>query len=504
MPQVATSENVALSDNVHAKLLETIISQFNAGQKSGIVFNNLITKWIYSLKKNNTKLNKQQIKASINWVINSLDELINDHINAIIHTDKFQKLEASWRGIEYLVDECGYNKRVKIRILDISWKEISKDISKAIEFDQSILFSKIYSEEYGLPGGEPYGVILGDYEISHKPSPSHPYDDINTLEGIATICASAFSPFIAAASSDLFALDDFTELTSTIKFEQSFKNAEYTKWNSLRQRADTRFIGLTLPRYLVRKPYKNVLLSKQKIIFSESLSSAKAKDYLWGNACYVFGAILIREFINVGWFGHIRGVPRGLKSGGLVTNLNNDSHNTDSSNIAVKINTNVLITDSLERRLSDLGFMPLCQCYNTIYSAFYSNQSIQSIGENNHRTDNINSKLSTMLQHIFCGSRIAHYLKVIIRDKVGSFITADECERYLQDWLHRYTTGREDLEWDEQARYPLREANVRVREKPSKPGQFVCVIYLKPHYQLDNMVSELELVTELSSTYSSR
>ena len=502
MPQLAYSEISDCKDN--SQLLDSIINQFTDGQKSVTVFNDLLKHWISSLKTQNNQINKRQIRASINWIINSIDELINENINQIIHNDKFKKLEASWRGINYLVNESGYNKRVKIKLLDISWKEISKDISKAIEFDQSTLFNKIYSEEYGLPGGEPYGVILGDYTVSHLPDKSHPYEDISTLEGLATICAAAFSPYISAASTELFGLNNYSELTSTIKLEQSFKTGEYIKWNSFRKKPDSRFVGLTLPYYLARKPYSNKLLGKQTLIFEESLSNNNSKDYLWGNACYVFGSILIREFINVGWFGHIRGVPRGLKSGGLVTNLEHANHNTDAENIAVKFNTNVLITDNLERRLSELGFMPLCQCYNTEYSAFYSNQSVQSTGDDKSNSVDVNSKLSSMLQHIFCGSRIAHYLKVMIRDKVGSFLTADECERYLQDWLHRYTTGREDLEWDDQARYPLREARVSVREKPSSPGKLICVIYLKPHYQLDSMVSELELITELSSTYSSR
>ncbi len=502
MPQLTYSKTPDYNDN--SEILESIVDQFLNGQKSTTIFNDLLKHWIKELNKNNKLIQKQQIKASIQWIISSIDELINEHINTIIHSEKFKKLEASWHGLHYLVNECSYNKRVKIKLLDITWKEVSKDISKAIEFDQSTLFTKIYSEEYGLPGGEPYGVILGDYEVSHQPSKDHPYDDIATLEGIAAICAAAFSPFISSATSQLFGLDNYTELTSNIKFEQSFKTTEYIKWNRFRQRPDSRFIGLTLPHYLVRPPHKNLILDKQKIIFNETLNNNHASDYLWGNACFIFGGILIREFINVGWFGHIRGVPRGHKAGGLVTSLVRDSHNTDAENIAVKINTNILITDSLERRLSDLGFMPLCQCYNTIYSAFYSNQSVQSIAGSGSDKSQVNSKLSTMLQHIFCGSRIAHYLKVMIRDKVGSFLTADECERYLQDWLHKYTTGREDLEWDEQARYPLREARVSVREKQSNPGQFICVIHLKPHYQLDNMVSELELVTELASTYSSR
>ena len=501
MTQVSYSDSSDLIDNT--QLLDAIIDEFLHDKTTPDVINQLIKKWISDLRNSNHLLQKQQIKASMQWIINSIDELIIQYVNEILHNKRFKTLEASWRGVLSLVNECSYNKRVKIKILDITWKEVSKDISKAIEFDQSNLFSKIYSEEYGLPGGEPYGVILGDYEISHKADTAHPYDDISTLKGISSICAASFAPFISAAKASLFGLNTYTDLTSNINITQSFKDSEYIKWNKFKEQTDSRFIGLVLPHYIVRKPYKNKILEKQKIIFNEDISSSNATDYLWGNACYVFASVLIREFINVGWFGHIRGVPRGQKAGGLVTPAVHEYHSTDSSDIAVKINTDVLITDSLERTLSDHGFIPLCQCYNTEHSAFYSNQSVQTISSVNDK-ELVNSKLSSMLQHILCGSRIAHYLKVIIRDKIGSFMTADECERYLQDWLHRYTTGREDLEWDEQARFPLREARVEVREKVSSPGKLICRIYLKPHYQLDNMISELELVTELSSSSSAR
>lgn len=209
--------------------------------------------------------------------------------------------------------------------------------------------------------------------------------------------------------------------------------------------------------------------------------------------------ILVREFTNVGWFGHIRGVPRNHVSGGLLTNLPVDCFATDAEEIAHKPVTDVIITDTLERELSDLGLMPLCQCYDTPFAAFYNNQSIQNPKSYSNQDSNVNAKLSAMLQHVMCGSRIAHYIKVMIRDKVGSFITAHDCEEYLREWLFKYTTGREDLDWEEQARYPLREAAVSVKEHPAKPGEFLCVIHLRPHYQLDQMVSELELVTELAA-----
>jgi type VI secretion system protein ImpD len=247
-------------------------------------------------------------------------------------------------------------------------------------------------------------------------------------------------------------------------------------------------------------PYRTSPGSYKGVFFYEKTGAKNTSRYLWGNASYAFAGILIREFANVGWFGHIRGVPRNQIGGGLVTSLPVDCFQTDADDIAHKPVTDVIITDSIEREIGDLGFVPLCQCYDTPFAAFYSNQSTQKPKRMETREASVNAKLSSMLQHMLCGARIAHYLKVIIRDKVGSLITADECEDYLRNWLFKYTTGREDLDWEEQARYPLREAAVQVKEHPGKPGQFVCVIHLRPHYQLDNMVSELELVTELAQT----
>lgn len=502
LPMPHTADNLNYKTHNNEDILQSLLQNHENSEITSQIYYDLVNSWSKSINYSNNVFYKKKIKAIINWLISAIDEIVNQQLNEIIHHPSFQKIESSWRGIEYLVNQCEYNNSVKIKVLDITWKEISKDISKAIEFDQSTLFSKIYSEEYGLPGGEPYGIILADYEISHKPVPGVPYDTVSTLEVLGSICAAAFSPLITAASAELFGLNHYTELSSDINIEAIFKSAEYIKWNKLRQKPDSRFIGLTLPHYLARKPYCKITDKKYNLLFDENLDTENSSSYCWGNSCYVFGAVIIREFINVGWFGHIRGVPRGQLAGGLVTNTVHCNHKTDNNGIAIKYNTDVLITDSMEKKLSDLGFIPLCQCYGTEFSAFYSNQSLQSVSANGRDNRQINNKLSTMLQHILCGSRIAHYLKVIIRDKVGSFMTAIECEHFLQDWLHNYTTGREDLEWDEQARYPLREARVTVKENPAKAGIFSCVIYLRPHYQLDNMISELELVTELASPNS--
>lgn len=441
---------------------------------------------------------REQLRAALVRDIALIDELITEQLNEIIHAPAFQQLEASWRGLHYLVAQSHERRGVKIRMLDASWAEVTRDIARAIEFDQSALFQKVYSEEYGTPGGEPYGLLIGDYSVTHRPSAAHATDDVSTLAGLAQIAAAAFAPMVLSADAALFGLNDFSGLGLPLELEKIFSLPEYQKWRGLRDVPDSRFIGITLPRMLMRRPYRQAIGVHGDLLFVEDVEAADASRYLWGNAGYAFGAILAREFGNVGWFGHIRGVPRGHLGGGLVDSLPVDCFAGERPEIAPKPSTEVVITDAVERRLSDLGFIPLCHCYDTSLAAFYSNQSIQKPQGAKSAEAVINAKLSTMLQHILCGSRVAHYIKVIIRDKVGSFLSAAECERYLQGWLHRYTTGREDLDWEEQARYPLRESQVEVSDIPGKPGQYRCVIHLRPHYQLDNMVSELELVTELA------
>lgn len=464
---------------------------------------NTIKALVYWLNEHeNTQLIKStnSIVHAINRAIANIDDLVNQQLNDIIHHEKFQKLEASWRGLWYLAVQAEGTQNIKIKLLDASWDDVVKDIARALEFDQSQLFQKIYSEEYGTPGGEPYGVLIGDYEISHRISKKHPRDDIATLEGLAQIAAAAFAPFIASASYELFGLDNFSALSTPLNLRSVFKQKEYVKWNALREKTDSRFVGLTLPRILMRLPYRTKPGSYKGIFFYEKSSTSGHENYLWGNACYGFAGILIREYANVGWFGHIRGVPRDQMAGGLLTNLPVDCFETDADDIAFKPVTDVLITDIKEREISDLGLIPLCQCYDMPYAAFYNNQSVQAPKQYDSKTVNVNAKLSAMLQHVLCGSRIAHYIKVMIRDKIGSFVTANDCENYLSEWLFKYTTGRDDLEWEEQARYPLKEAAVKVKEHPEKPGVYLCVMHLKPHYQLDQMVSELELVTELAQT----
>ena len=440
----------------------------------------------------------KKIKLYLSQTIALLDQLISEQLNAILHHEKFQQLESGWRGISKLTETASTCNNVKVRILDVSWREVSKDISRAADFDQSALFNLIYSQEFGIAGGEPFGALLGDYYVSHRPSARHPNDDVDTLRGMAQIAAASFAPFICAGSPELFGLDDFNALANPINFDTLFQQQEYIPWHSLRAMDDTRFIGIVIPQVLMREPYKNKILSDNALLFNEDVSYKDNSRYLWGNACYAMGAVLIREFGDVGWFSHIRGAPRDHSGGGLVTDFPCIDYGTDSHGVAQKIMTQVIITDNKERLLSDYGFLSLCDCYDTPFAAFQSCPSIQKPRQYDSKSTTANARMGAMLQQVLCASRFAHYIKVMIRDKVGSFTTDIECERLLQNWLNDYTTGRDDLDWDALSRYPLQSTRVQVRELPGKPGVYSSVIHLKPHYIVDQLVSELKLTTELS------
>lgn len=465
------------------------------------------TQWVegFSAPEHNTARNKANLSQYLSRIIALIDQQVCEQLNAILHHQKFQTLEASWRGLEKLVASAWGSHNIKIRLLDVSWREVAKDIDRAADFDQSALFNLIYSQEFGIAGGQPYGVLLGDYQISHRPSARHPNDDINTLRGMAQISAAAFTPFICSGSPELFGLEDFETLGQPMNLDNIFRQDEYLPWRRLRAIDDARFLGITLPQMLMRQPYKNKLLHQSSLLFNENVDYKDSSRHLWGNACYALGIVLLREFADVGWFSHIRGAPRDHQGGGLVSDLPALDYGTDSAAVAQKIVTQVIITDDRERSLSELGFLALCDCYDTPFAVFQSCPSLQLARQYQDKSATANARMGAMLQQVLCASRFAHYIKVMIRDKVGSFTTDKECERMLQNWLNDYTTGRDDLEWDALSRYPLRSARVQVREQAGKPGIYSSIIHLQPHYIVDQLVSELRLTTELSiSGISSR
>lgn len=435
------------------------------------------------------------------WLVKQIamiDELINEQINAVLHDSRFQKLESSWRGLWFLVDALTNTENTKIRLLDVSWKELSRDMERAPDFDQSGLFHLVYNQEFGTPGGEPFSILLGDYYVAHQPFEGHRYDDVFTLQGISRTAAAAFCPFVCSAAPQLFGLDSYDSLGLPINFDEVFRSKEYIRWRSLREHEDSRFLALTLPQVLLREPYEPSTRSYLGLNFREQVTAKDSSRFLWGNACFALGTVLIREFSEVGWFSHIRGVPRDHYGGGLVTQFPSLKFRTDPGSGAVKMFTSVVITDQVERQLSDIGLISLCHSYQTPYAAFNNCPSLQISRNYGSKSANANARISAMMQQILCGSRFAQYIKVIVRDKVGSYISADACERYLQNWLDDYSTGRDDLSWEMMARYPLREARVRVDEEPGKPGHYSSIVHLKTHYSVDHLVSELKLTTSLN------
>jgi type VI secretion system ImpC/EvpB family protein len=459
-------------------------------------FSRVLREWI---TKSPRPRNTQHLLTALNCAVASIDRVINDQVNAVLHHPSFQRLEASWRGLDFLVrhQEGEGAVAVKIKVMTVSWSELARDFDRAIDFDQSELFRKIYENEFGSPGGEPFGVLIADYDVHPQPTAGATYHDLDVLESIAGVAAAAFCPFFANASPSMFDLgDDFVGLQRTFDYAHVLKQTP--KWRSLTEHEDSRFIGLALPQVLMRLPYTADSQRVDGFCFVEDVAGPTHAKYLWGGAVFALGAAIMRAFENSAWPADIRGVQRGVEGGGLVTGLLVDEPGTDSPGVAHKFSTDVVITDHLERELGDLGFIPLCHCYDTRYAAFYSVPSVQKPRVFDRAPAQANARLSSMMQYILCVSRFAHYIKVMGRDRVGSVTSSEQLERILDDWLKKYVTPDESASPQTKARYPLREARVQVRPKPGASGAYHCVIHLVPHYQLDEIAVRVRLTTEIS------
>lgn len=436
----------------------------------------------------------QAIDRDVAW----LDALLREQVNAILHHPRVQKLEASWRGVQYIVTQAEGYDTIKIRILNVNWAEICKDQERAIEFDQSQLFTKVYNEEFGMPGGLPFGVIIGDYEVQHRRTREHPTDDLAALQSVSSVAAAAFSPFVVGCSPAFLGLDSFRDLGLPIDLKAILRQPEYTRWRSFQDTEDARFVAVTLPHVLMRLPHRDDGSRIDGFRFREDVEETRQEGYLFGNAVYAFAALLIRAFTQSSWFAEIRGTPQDTVAGGIVDSLPIEWFATDKQGIAIRYSSDVSISEYQERDLSEIGLMPLCKVKNTNYSAFYSNQTAQVPKNYTTLVASVNARLSAMLQYIMCVSRFAHYIKVIGRDRVGSFTTPEECELFLQRWLINYCIGNDTPSVELRARYPLREGRVKVYELPGKPGVFACTVHLQPHFQFDEIVSSFKLVTELA------
>src|SRR5579872_2879134 len=458
----------------------------------------LVSAWARGILAGNLPRSREHLVRQLNHYVAGIDAAVTRQVNAVIHDPRFQRLEARWRGLRYLVEQIPEDANVKVRMLNVSWKALVRDLDKAIEFDQSQLFLKVYWGEFGISGGEPFSVLLGDYEIRLGPSPGSPMDDIDALRRISEAAAAAFAPFIAAAHPSLLGLDRFTELERPQNLQIVFEQPELAKWRSLRQRDDSRFLALVLPRMLMRPVYPDDGSLSCSFRFREETNSTSGETNLWGNAAYAYGAVLIRAFAETGWLADIRGVRRDAQTSGLAPGLATPWFETDRAGLVPKGPLEVMIPDILEPELADLGFLTLCRCQDTECAAFYSSSSIQKPKTYNDPLATANAKIGTLLQYILSVSRVAHDVKVLGRDKIGTLAEPEDISRFLTHWIRQYVSTSSDLPAEERAKYPLRDANVVVRQQQGRPGVYACVIYMEPYLQFDRVAAGIRLTTELA------
>ncbi|MGQ0597765.1 type VI secretion system contractile sheath large subunit [Aquabacterium sp.] len=479
----ALAESVSLLDDIVAKSKVAKTDTEHARAKD--IIGELVKEVL-----GGTVVVSENLSANIDARIAEIDQLISAQLSEVMHAAEFQKLESTWTGLHYLCKQTSTGERLKIKLLNATKKEIVKDFKTAIDFDQSALFKKVYEEEFGTFGGAPFGTLIGDFEIGRSA------EDMFFVEQMAHVAAAAHAPFISAASSELFGLETFTDLGKPRDLAKVFDTVDYAKWKSFRESEDSRYVGLTVPRFLGRLPYDpKEGTTTEGFNFVEDVDGTDHSKYLWVNTAYAMATRLTAAFENYGWCAAIRGV----EGGGLVEDLPTHTFKTDDGELALKCPTEVSITDRREKELSDLGFIPLVHCKNTDYAAFFGAQSAQKAKKYDSDAANANAALSAQMQYMFAVCRIAHYMKAMMRDKVGSFANTLDVERYLHNWLMQYVVDSQDASQEIRAQKPLREANVEVSEVPGRPGVFRAVAFVRPHYQLDELSVSLRLVAEMPS-----
>ena len=430
--------------------------------------------------------------ASISAIIASLDKKLTDQINLVMHHEEFQKLEGAWRGLHYLVNNTETDETLKIRVFNISKAEAGKTLKKfkGTAWDQSPLFKKIYEEEYGQFGGEPYGCLVADYHFDHSPP------DVALLTEMMQICSASHTPLITGASPTLFQLEQWQELNDRRDLTKIFGTAEYAAWRSLREADDSRYLGLCLPRYLARLPYGSKTDPVEDFDFEETVDGSDHSKYCWANAAYAMATNITRSFKQYGWSTSIRGI----ESGGAVEGLPTHTFPTEDGGVDMKCPTEIAISDRREAELAKNGMMPLIHKKNSDFAAFIGAQSLQKPVEYDDPDASANANLSARLPYLFATCRFAHYLKCMVRDKIGSYQDRGSLEGWLQSWIIRYVEPNPAAATqDDKARRPLAEAKVVVEEDPSNPGYYKSKFFLKPHYQLEGLTVSLRLTSRLPS-----
>ncbi|NDC53836.1 MAG: type VI secretion system contractile sheath large subunit [Planctomycetia bacterium] len=459
------------------------------------------------------RLTRSTLLARLGEDISAIDDAVGRQVDAVLHHPAFQRLESSWRGLRWLVDEAAEADaasdragRIEVRVLPVSKRELQRDREHAVEFDRSTLWRKVYEEEFGTAGGRPFGLLVGDYSFTHSP------DDVNLLTGLSEVAAAAFCPLLANPAPDLLGIDSHAMLNAFDDLEKYQGGPSFVKWRALRERPESRFIGLPAPGVLGRLPYDGWIRpgatpsggeetwSARGFPYRESVDGPGRGDRLWIGAVWPLASVIIREFGTSGWFADIRGGSRGVDGGGVVRNLPREGFDGFAAGDAVRGPVEVEVTDTAQGQLEEAGLIPLCCGGPDGQAVFLSNMSLHKPERFDRPTATANARISAMLQYVLCVSRFAHYVKVLARDKVGGFAEPAELEQFLNDWLNRYVTPDDQASAEVRAKLPLRAARVEVREEPGTAGGYKLVMWLQPHFQLDQLDATLKLVSTVVRT----
>jgi type VI secretion system protein ImpC len=432
------------------------------------------------------------VLATIEGLIAALDKKLSDQVNVILHAPEFQSLEGAWRGLHHLVNNTETDDQLKIRVLNISKNELGKTLKKfkGTAWDQSPIFKKMYEEEFGQFGGEPFGAIVADYYFDNSAP------DVELLSSMAKVAAAAHAPFIAAAAPSVMLMDSWQELANPRDLTKIFQTPEHAAWRSFRESEDSRYIGLAMPRFLARQPYGAKTDPVEAFDFEEDTSAAGSKNYTWANAAYAMAVNINRSFKEYGWCSRIRGI----ESGGAVEGLPVHSFPTDDGGVDMQCPTEIAISDRREAELAANGFMPLVHKKNTDFAAFIGAQSLHKPAEYDDPDATANANLAARLPYLFATTRFAHYLKCIVRDKIGSFKEKDDMQKWLSKWIGQYVDGDPGNSSEAtKARKPLAAAQVVLEEVEGNPGYYASKFFLRPHYQLEGLTVSLRLVSKLPS-----
>ena len=441
----------------------------------------------------------QHLRAALDRDIALLDELLSTQLDAVLHHPRLTRLEGSWRGLLWLIQRVTpTGGRVRIKVLQARWSEVCRDLERALEFDQSHLFRKIHEEQFGIAGGEPYGLIAADYEIRHRPSRNNPTDDVSAVQRLASIAAASFAPTILGAAPDLIGLESFAELTPSFDPAPALRSAEHQRWRQSRTLEDMRFVAVALPRMLGRAPWADDSTRVDRFRYRGSAPAAAQK--VWTSAVYGFAAVAIRAFERYAWPAEVRGADISDEAnGGVIEDLPYECFASDLPfQPPARAPLEVALTDLQENQLGEAGLIALAALDGLPEACFGALPSLHRPPAMRAEAADANQRVSAQFNTLLCVSRFAHCVKLMGRDMIGSYQDPADVELRLQNWLNSFISGGGLLSPDVTARYPLDEARVEVRERRGHPGVYNCTVHLKPHHQLDDVGASFRLVTEFA------